>query len=123
MIEIKDLAKEIDAVLIEFMKAERETRQKAVRAGAELMKAKLEQASPRGKTGEFAKSWDYKEYGSDKAYVYNKKEVKKKQGSKKWSLANILEFRPNGKPFIRKTADASADEVRKKIIEVIRGGN
>ena len=52
---------------------------------------------------------------------HNKKEVKKTRS--KNGLLNILEYRPNGKPFIRKTADASADEVRNKIIEVIRGGN
>ena len=119
MIELKDFAKEIEAELAEFVQAEKAVRQKAIKAGAELLADKLKQASPR-KTGKFAESWSYEMYG-DRAYVYNKREVKTKSG-KKYSLANILEYKPGGKPFIRKTAENHKGEVQNKIIEIIRGG-
>ena len=55
-INIQDISKAIDDILTEYLHSSFDVRQKAVQAGAEKFKEKIETVTPRD-TGEMARSW------------------------------------------------------------------
>ena len=79
----------------------------------------LGNASPIGKTGEFAKSWKGKgKKYKLRRYVGNTKMVDGKKGP--IPLSNILEYSTvRGKPFIKSTYEKSIPEMRDAIIKSI----
>ncbi|MFR1531965.1 MAG: HK97 gp10 family phage protein [Christensenellales bacterium] len=131
-IRLEDYQAELDKILTDFLHANFDARQKAVQAGAEVLRGKLEQASPRD-TGEFAKSWKIKEQYPNVRYVGNTKTAKGtvnergadgkiKRKRENVPLSNVLEYKEGGKPFIRATADAAESEIFAAIKRTIENG-
>ena len=69
-INIQDISKAIDDILTEYLHSSFDVRQKAVQAGAEKFKEKIETVTPRD-TGEMARSWKIKTKYPDVRYVGN----------------------------------------------------
>lgn len=118
-IKIDDFATAVDELLAEFVQEEYGARQVALKAGAAVLVQKLEAESPTDE-GEFAKSWETKEY-NDAVYVHNTKTVDSKT-KKNIPLTNLIEFKAGGKPFIRRTADAAQNDVYNTIKNKLNGG-
>ena len=83
---------------------------KAVDEAADLVKAKLENASPSG--GHLASKWKIKN-GAHKRIITNTKKVKGKGGTSV-PLVNILEYSTkHGHPFVDSTISGCANDVRR----------
>lgn len=131
-VTIENFTDAVDDILTEYLHSEYDIRQKAVQAGAEVLRDKLAESSPRD-TGEFAQSWAIKDKYPNVRYVGNTKTAKGtvnergKDGKIKRKredvpLANVLEFKEGGKPFIRATADAAEPEIFNAIKRTIENG-
>lgn len=116
-----DIDVAISGIFAEFIEQNFDTRQRAVQAGAEVLKARLEQATPVN-TGVTAKSWVIKDKYPDHRYVGNtntaKGEITEKSGKKKRKRSNVpittlLEYGSKSphKGFIRKTYDQCEQEI------------
>ena len=87
---------------------------KAVDEAADLVKAKLENASPSGagSGGHLAAKWKIKK-GAHKRIITNTKKVKGKGGTSV-PLVNILEYSTkHGHPFVDSTISRCANDVRR----------
>lgn len=105
--EIAELMNEINDSMSERLAT-------ALKAGAEVMKDRLEAASPRGETGGLSRSWKIKRYGRGKNTYYRVGSTKtvKGKGKKDTSLINILEYSTtHGHKFMRQTVDSSQSAV------------
>lgn len=130
----------LDQMLAEYEKASFDVRQQAVQAGAETLKAALEEATPRsGEAGaaHMADSWEIKTNYPNHRYVGNTKNAKgvvhrkSKKGKKGEArenvpLSNVLEYAENSphQGFIRRCFDRNENkiyEAMKKTME--NGGN
>lgn len=130
-IKLLDFETAVDEIFVDFVKSSREGRNAALDAGANVLVDKLSAASPKD-SGGFANSWEVATCKSGRKYVHNTKTVNTKntgKGKKKAvksrngiPLSNILEYRENGKPFIRATADAAEAEVFNAIKNKLNGG-
>ena len=121
-IDINNLEVEISKIMEEYGDVIFKTTNKAMAAGEKVLIKNLKDASPKGETGQFAKSWKGK--GAKyklKRYVGNTKMVKSK--GKEIPLANILEYSTTrGKPFIVKTYESSVAEIARAIVDEIKKG-
>lgn len=124
----------LDEMLAEFQDAAYETRQKAIRAGADVLKEALEADSPRGETGDYAQSWVVAIY-PDHRYVGNTKTAKgvvhrKKKGGGKGEaregvpLSNVLEYAENSPHIgrIRRCFDSNENKIYETMKNVIING-
>lgn len=87
---------------------------KAVDEAADLVKAKLENASPSGagSGGHLASKWKIKK-GAHKRIITNTKKVRGKGGTSV-PLVNILEYSTkHGHPFVASTISGCANDVRR----------
>lgn len=133
MTTLEKLLDILDEMLAEFQGVAYETRQKAIQAGADVLKAALEADSPHD-TGDYAKSWDMKVY-PDHRYVGNTKTAKgvvhrKKKGGGKGQaregvpLSNVLEYAENS-PYIgriRSCFDSNENKIYETMKNVIING-
>lgn len=131
-IKMENFAETVEGILTDYLHSEYDVRQKAVQAGAEVLRDRLAENSPRD-TGEFAKSWTIKDKYPNVRYVGNTKTAKGsvnergKDGKinrkrENVPLANVLEYKEGGKPFIRMTADAAEPEIFNAIKRTIENG-
>ena len=126
-VSIEQFTNELDKIFVDFIHQSFETRQEALQAGAEVAKKALENATPRGKTGEMARSWGIKTKYKDRRYIGNSKTVNGKGKDGRYRegipLSNILEYKDNGKnAFIRKTFDNTQGQIFDAIKNKLNGG-
>lgn len=136
-INIQDISKAIDDILTEYLHSSFDVRQKAVQAGAEKFKEKIETVTPRD-TGEMARSWKIKTKYPDVRYVGNTRVAtgkvrRKSKGGKKGEarsgvpLSNVLEYSEKSpyKGFIRNCFDSCEQEIFNTIKNTLNnnGGN
>ena len=134
MTTLEKLPDILDEMLAEFQGVAYETRQKAIQAGADVLKAALEADSPIGETGDYAKSWDMKVY-PDHRYVGNTKTAKgvvhrktkgggKGQAREGVPLSNVLEYAENSphKGFIRRCFDSTEPQIFAAIKSKLNNG-
>lgn len=132
---LAQLPKVLDEMLAEFQGVAYETRQKAIQAGSDVLKAALESDSATfTDTGEYAQSWDMKIY-PDHRYVGNTKTAKgvvhrKKKGGGKGEaregvpLSNVLEYAENSPHTgrIRRCFDSTENKIYETMKNVIKNG-
>jgi len=118
-VELEDIEKEMDKIFSEFLNGNFETRQRAVQKGAEVLKRKVEMASPTD-TGDFSTKWAIKEKYKDHRYVGNTKTVNSKE-KENIPLINILEYNEKTS-FVRETYDACENEIFQAIKQELEGG-
>lgn len=125
----------LDEMLAEFQGVAYETRQKAIQAGADVLKAALEaDSSTFTDTGEYAQSWDMKYY-PDHRYVGNTKTArgvvhrktksgKKGQAREGVPLSNVLEYAENSPHVgrIRRCFDSNESKIYETMKNVIING-
>ena len=135
---IDQLPDVMDQMLAEFQKASFDVRQKAVQAGAEVLKEALEQDTPRsGEAGaaHMADSWEIETQYPNHRYVGNTKNAKgvvhrkSKKGKKGEArenvpLSNVLEYAENSphQGFIRRCFDRNENKIFETIKNVIENG-
>lgn len=95
-IKLENVSSELDKIFNDFIHTSFEKRQEALQAGAEVYIKALEEKAPKGKTGEYAKSFAVKTKYKDRRYVGNTKKVKG-GGKDSIPLSNILEYDSEGK--------------------------
>lgn len=117
---MNNFEKDLEAILNEYNHASYEARQKAVTAGAEVLKEALESSAPRY-TGKLSKSFVINTKYSDKRFVGSNRVVKDKS-SNNVPLTNILEFKIGGKPFMRETFNRKESEIYNVIKHSIKLG-
>jgi hypothetical protein len=142
-VKISEFDTAITEILSDFLKANYQTRQEALQAGAEVMVEKLTAASPNGENN-FAAHWEVKKY-PDAYYAHNtttvdqkgattsKKDTRTVKKGKRRSataksgipLSNILEYKTDQKHyrFISNTAKAAESAVLNTIQNKLNGGN
>lgn len=110
-VSLSDLPNALDELLNDFLKESFETRQKALQAGAEFMKEKMEVSAPKD-TGEYASSFVIKKYNNT-SYIGNSRTVSGKGRDGRYRdkipLANILEY--GMCPHIRQTFDNNKNQM------------
>lgn len=118
-INIDDLAVSIEELLDDYSDEIYFATEEGLEAAEKILIKNLKEASPEGKTGDFAKSWKGKgKKYKLRRYVGNTKMVDGKKGS--IPLSNILEYSTvRGKPFIKDTYEKSIPEMRDAIIKNI----
>lgn len=118
-INIDDLAVSIEEILEEYGDGVYFATEEGLDEAEKILIKNLKEASPEGKTGDFAKSWKGKgKKYKLRRYVGNTKMVDGKKGP--IPLSNILEYSTvRGKPFIKKTYEKSIPEMRDAIIKSI----
>lgn len=113
----------LSQILTDFQHASFDVRQTAVQAGAEVFKSAVEQATPRGDTGDMAQSWTVKTKYKDRRYVGNTKTVSG-GGKENIPLSNVLEYGEksphNG--FIRRCFDSTEAQIFDTIKKTIQNG-
>lgn len=122
----------------EYKKASFEVRQKAVQAGAEVLKAELEAATPRSSESDvhMADCWEIKDTYNDHRYVGNTKTAKgavhrkAKRGESMGEaregvpLTQVLEYAENSphQGFIRRTFDGCEQRIYQAVKNTIKNG-
>jgi len=120
-IEVGGISRAIEDMLEEYADLTFEVTDKALDAGTKVLIKNLKAASPKGTTGEFAKSWKKKKSYKLRRYVGNTKMVEGQKGEV--PLSNILEYSAvRGKPFIKRTYDNSINEIANAIIGEVKKG-
>lgn len=143
MTTLEQLPNVLDEMLAEFQQEAYETRQKAIQAGAEVLKSALEADSQTyADTGEYARSWEIKRPYPDHRYVGNTKTAKGVVHRKKFDedgnrtkggearegvpLSNVLEYAENSPHAgrIRRCFDSNESKIYEAMVkEIINGGN
>lgn len=126
-VNLAKFSNDLDKILVDFIHQSFNKRQEAVQAGAEVAKSALEIATPRGKTGEMANSWEIKTQYKDRRYIGNSKTVSGKGKDGRYReeipLSNVIEYKDNGKnAFIRKTFDSAQGQIFDAIKNKLNGG-
>lgn len=123
-IEIKvnttSLQSAVEDILRDYGDVVYEATAEGIKAAEKVLIKNLKAASPK-RSGKFAKGWKGKA-SRDKLrrYVGNTTTVTDKKGNE-IPLANILEYSTTrGKPFIKKTHEASIDEMARAVVETIK---
>jgi hypothetical protein len=119
-IKAEDLQDAIADILRDYGDVVYEATEEGLDAAEKVLIKNLSAASPRGKTGKFAKSWKSKgkKYNLVR-YVGNTKTVPGKKGD--IPLSNILEYSTiRGKPFIKDTYYASIEEMAAAVVAEIK---
>lgn len=99
--------------------------EEGVTAAEKVLIKNLKEASPKGKTGEYAKSWKSKgKKYKLKRYVGNTKTIIGKKG-KEIPLSNVLEYNPKSKHqgLIKRTFESSIEEMAEAIVNQIKKGD
>lgn len=115
-ITANELERELAKMLEEYGEQVYRLTDEAIAEGAKVLKAELEDASPRN-SGKFARNWtDTGDTYKNKIYVGNKFKVNGKNGAR-IPLINILEYSTTrGHPFVQATFDKSVGKVADAII-------
>lgn len=134
MTTLAQLPSVLDEMLAEFQQEQFDVRQEAVQAGADVLKAALEDETPKD-TGEMAQSWEIETAYPDHRYVGNTKTAKgavhckKKDGAQGEAhegvpLSNVLEYAENSphQGFIRRTFDRNEDKISEAMINKMKNG-
>ncbi len=110
-ISIGQLQAAIEDALREYGDVVYQATEEGLTAAQNVLIKNLKNNSPKGKTGEYAKSWKAKKKYKLKRYVGNVKTVKGKEGD--IPLSNILEYSAKSKHQgeIKKTFENSVNEM------------
>ena len=120
-IDINNLEVAIADILREYGDVVYEATEEGLNAAEKLLISNLKAASPKGETGEYQKSWKSKgKKYKLKRYVGNTKMVKGKSGE--IPLSNILEYSSKSRHqgFIRRTYEASINEMAAAVVAEIK---
>lgn len=126
-VSLEEFVNDLDKIFVDFIHQSFNTRQDALQAGAEVAKSALENATPRGETGEMANSWGIKTQYKDRRYIGNSKTVSGKGKDGRYRegipLSNVIEYKDNGKnAFIRKTFNSAQGQIFDAIKNKLNGG-
>lgn len=114
-----DLQAEIEKALREYGDIVYRATEEGLEAAQNVLIEELKAASPK-RTGKFAKAWK----GTGKKYKLMRfvgNSVTVKSGKKEVPLSNILEYSPTrGKPFIKRTFDASVEKMAAAAVAAIK---
>lgn len=121
-IDINNLDTEISKIMEEYGDVIFKVTDNAMGAGEKVLIKNLKDASPKGRSGKFAKGWKGKgKKYKLKRYVGNTTMVRSR--GKEIPLSNILEYSTKrGKPFIAKTYQSSVNEIARAIVNEIKKG-
>lgn len=118
------LASEIGRILAEYGEEVFIMTEEGLDEAEKILLKNLKSGSPKGKTGNFAKSWK----STRRKYkllriIGNTKTVKTNKG-KDIPLVNIFEYAKNApnQPFIGKIYDDSADEMAEAVVKSLKRG-
>lgn len=122
------LQEDVEKILEEYIGEAEEAAEDGMDAAEKVLIKRLKAASPKGITKQYAKSWQgsgakeklYRAVGNTKSV----KGAKKKRGRKRGTelpLSDILEYSTvRGHPFIRRTFEASVDEMVNAMTEAMK---
>lgn len=114
-----NLEQEFQKILKEYRDQMFEVTEEALNIVSLEMQKKFEQASPLGDSvPHFKHSWDRKMHYKGVRYIGNTKRVPNESGI---PLSNILEYKRNGKPFIKRTWDVNKNEMFNRFIKILGG--
>lgn len=110
-----NLYEELKPILDSISQELFEAKERGLDKAADYFISKLEQATPKGETGETARSWERTTKYKSVRYISNTRLNKNRI-----PVVNLLEFSKKGKPFVRKTFEAEKTNIVNKILNEVK---